>query len=82
MDLEVTRSNIHKEGLNQDLEIVCQKLATVEFWDILFSKKATLSSDYNHIHLYTNRSHNIPLHCQGNYTKVEKLQLNISKIDI
>ena len=41
------------QGLSQDLEIGCPKLAIVKFWGDFFSRETTIYSDYNHKYVFT-----------------------------
>ena len=59
------------QGLSQDLETGCLKLAIVKFM-----KGTTINSDFNHklikMYVFIKICHNILIQCLGNYMEIKK----------
>ena len=70
------------QGLSQDLETGCLKLAIVKFWGAKFLRRTTIYSDFNHKHYkFIKIRHDILIQCHGNYMKMKKLKY-LFEIDI
>ena len=66
--LQKQKNKSVRHGVSQDLETTCPKLAIVVFGRPIFSREATMNSDFNlkNMHLLIEIRHNNLIPCQRN----------------